>query len=156
MRFSISRRLDALEEQAGNGLAPDWTPEEMREKVLDELDFALSTDSPVYLCRDELVLLGVDSVSGLPEKLQRLVDLRPHTWGEIKHRYKEPPQRPFENWREKVSKQNERVRVFVEETKQCDRELLENNRASVGLPPLTAEQVEKWDLEDTIWAGGGS
>lgn len=128
-----------MEEQATTRPAPDWTPEEMREKVLDELDFALATDSPVHLCRDELALFGVVSVDGLPEQLQRLVLLRPPAWGEIKHRYKEPPQRPFKSWRETVRKRWESVRAFEEESGRRDRELIAENRRACGLSPLAGE-----------------
>lgn len=156
MRLNIEKRIEGLEARIGTRLAPEWTPEDMREKVLDELDFALATGSPVHLCRDELALLGVDSADGLPDQLRRFVVLRPPTWGEIKHRYKDPPRRPFESWRERVRQHEERVRAFVEEGRQRDRELLETNRASVGLPPLSAEQIEIWCLEGTIWEGVGS
>ena len=47
-----------------------------------------------------------------------------------------------------------RLRAFVAETKQRDRELLEANRASVGLPPLTPEELVKYELEDTKWGEG--
>jgi hypothetical protein len=50
-----------------------------------------------------------------------------------------------------MPKADERLRVFVADTKQRDRELLERNRASVGLPPLTPEQVVEYELEETKW-----
>jgi hypothetical protein len=62
---------------------------------------------------------------------------------------------PFEPWRERVRRHEERVRARQEESRQGDRELLERNRASVGLPPLTPEQITKWGLEGTAWEGEG-
>ena len=55
---------------------------------------------------------------------------------------------PFEPWRERVQRHEERVRAF-EENRQGDRELLELNRAACGLPPLTPEQIAEWGLEGT-------
>ncbi len=151
----MGRRIARLEEQtAGAEPARHWPREDMREKVLDELDFALATDSPVALCREELALLGAGDPSELPERLRRLVWLQPPTHWQIAKRYEGPPQRPFEGWRDRARRHEERVRDFVEEAKQGDRELLETNRASVGLPPLTPEQITEWGLEGTVWREG--
>ena len=50
-----------------------------------------------------------------------------------------------------MPKVEERHQAFVAETKQRDRELLEENRASVGLAPLTLEQLVEYELEGTRW-----
>ena len=50
-----------------------------------------------------------------------------------------------------MPKADERLRAFVAETKQRDRDLLERNRASVGLPLLTPEELAKNGLEETKW-----
>lgn len=52
-----------------------------------------------------------------------------------------------------MPKADERLRALVAEAKQRDRELLERNRASVGLQPLTPEQIAKNGLEETTWEG---
>lgn len=133
--MGLRRRLEGLEEQAvGIKPAPEWTPEELREKVLDELDFALATDSPVSLCREELAALGAGDPSELPEPLRRLVGLAPYAV--IAKRYGGPPQKPFVGWREGVRKHRERVRAFEEETRRRDAELIAENRRACGLPPL--------------------
>ena len=44
-------------------------------------------------------------------------------------------------------------RLTEEEARQCDHELLERKRASVGLQSLTPEQIRKWGLEGTRWEG---
>ena len=50
VRGSIGRRLGHLEaETSGIQFAPGWSEEEIAEKALDEIDFALSTRSPVDL-----------------------------------------------------------------------------------------------------------
>ena len=54
-----------------------------------------------------------------------------------------------------MPKAEERLRAFSAASKQRDRELLETNRASVGLPPLTPEELVKNELEDTKWGGEG-
>ena len=53
-----------------------------------------------------------------------------------------------------MPKEEERLRAFVAESKQRDRELLETNRASVGLPPLTPEELVENELENTKWGEG--
>ena len=63
---------------------------------------------------------------------------------------------PFEPWRERVRRHEEHVRAFEEESKQRDRELLERNRASVGLRPLTPGQIAEWGLEGIAWGEGAS
>jgi hypothetical protein len=50
---------------------------------------------------------------------------------------------------ERLRRQEEEHKRRSAESKQRDRELLERNRASVGLPPLTPEELEKWGLKDT-------
>ncbi len=53
-----------------------------------------------------------------------------------------------------LQRHEEGVRAFVAATKQEDRQLLEANRASVGLPPLTPEQLADYGLEGTAWGEG--
>ncbi|MGH3147400.1 MAG: hypothetical protein ACRDTR_16510, partial [Rubrobacter sp.] len=57
----------------------------------------------------------------------------------------------FEPWREGVRRGEEEQRAYAEKSRQRDRELLESNRASVGLPPLTSAQISGWGLEGTTW-----
>ena len=154
---NIRRRLASLEGQvSGIQFAPGWSQEEIEEKVLDEIDFALSTRSPVSLCNDELEALDVGTVSDLPEWLQPHVDLRPPTWGTIRHRYKYPPEHPFESWRERVRKRQEGSEEHRKQSKQRDRNLLEENRAACGIAPLTPEEVRRYELEGTVWGGGST
>lgn len=47
----------------------------------------------------------------------------------------------------------EQVRARHEEWKRRDREFLERNRARVGLPPLTREQIVEYGLEVTLGEG---
>ncbi len=151
---NIRRRIEGLEGHVAVApFAPGWTREEIAAKVLDEIDFALATNSPVSLSEGELDAVGARGVDELPGWLQPLVRLVPPDRGEVRHRYKDPP--PFEGWRDKVRRHEEGVRAFVEASKQEGRELLEKNRASVGLPPLTPEQVARCELEGTCWGGGG-
>ena len=116
--------------------APEWAPEDVREKVLDELDLALATESPVHLCREELAAPGVGALDELPERLRYIVRLRPPTWGQIVKRYEDPPQKPFVGWREVERWHGERVRAFEEEVRRRDEELIAQNRRACGLPPL--------------------
>jgi hypothetical protein len=94
-------------------------------------------------------------VSDLPEYLRLLVWIRPPSWGQIAHRYEDPPTRPFEAWRVRVRRIEGEHRVFAQEAMRRDRELLEENRAAVGLGPLGAEwekdQARVYGLE----GGGG-
>ncbi len=124
----------------------------MAAKVLDEIDFVAATASPVNLCEGELEALRAGGLDELPEWLQPLVRLVPADRGEVRRRYEDPP--PFEGWREKVRRHQESARAFAEASKQGDRELLETNRASVGLPPLTPEQLARYGLEGTCWGEG--
>ena len=86
--MGLRRRLEGLEERAAAKMepAPEWAPEDVREKVLDELDSALATDSPVALCREELAAPGVGDLDELPEPLRRLVWLEPATYMQIAKR----------------------------------------------------------------------
>ena len=63
---------------------------------------------------------------------------------------------PFEPWRERVRRAEEEQRASAQRSRQRDRALLERNRASVGLPPLTPEQLAEWGLGETVWEGGGA
>jgi hypothetical protein len=47
----------------------------------------------------------------------------------------------------------EQVEARDRECRQGDRDLLERNRASVGLPPLTPDEVRRNGLEGTAWEG---
>ena len=153
MKGSVRFRLESLEARTARApFAPGWSREEVAEKVLDEIDFAVATDSPLDLCEGELEAIGAGGVGDLPGWLQPRVCVRPPTWGTVRHRYEEPP--PFVGWRENVRRHEERVRAFEEASKQRDRELLETNRASVGLPPLTAGELTELGLEGTEWGRG--
>lgn len=55
-----------------------------------------------------------------------------------------------------IERRAEEQRAFAERSRQGDRELLERNRAAVGLPPLTPEQITEWGLEGTAWEGEGA
>jgi hypothetical protein len=57
-----------------------------------------------------------------------------------------------EYWRHYYS--DEQVRARSEEVRRRDRELLERNRASVGLAPLSPEQLVECGLEGTRWGEG--
>ena len=54
-----------------------------------------------------------------------------------------------------MRRSEERLRAFVADAKQRDRQLLEENRASVGLPPLSPGQLAEYGLEGTRWTEGG-
>jgi hypothetical protein len=47
----------------------------------------------------------------------------------------------------------EQVEARDRERRQGDWDLLERNRASVGLPPLTPGEVRRNELEGTAWVG---
>lgn len=151
--MNLRKRLEDLE---GRTIAArpsaEWSREKVAEKVVDELDFAHATTSPVYLCDAEFGAVGMDGVDDLPEWLRPRVRMRP--WEDVRHRYGGSPERPFEGWRERARKHGERVEAYIRESKQRDRELLEDNRASVGLPPLTSGQVSESGLEGTSWGEG--
>lgn len=59
----------------------------------------------------------------------------------------EAEERRREYWRDFYSP--ERVEARDAERRQGDRDLLESNRASVGLAPLTAEEIRRYELEGT-------
>lgn len=152
MKGSIRRRVEDLEGRAASATpSPEWSREEMAERVLDQIDFAVATDSPVVLCEAELEAVGVAGVGDLPEWLRPRIQIPLPAWGKVRHRYEDPPQRPFEGWRERVDKHQERVEERCRESKQRDRELLERNRAACGLPALTPEQISQWELKETRW-----
>ena len=117
--------------------APGWTTEKMIEKLADELDFHVSTDTPIDLCRYELELIVEDPEDGLealPEEISYLVRLQRPDYPAIVKRYEEPPKEPFVCWRDKVRAHEERVRAFSEESRRQGRELIARNRAAYGLP----------------------
>ena len=45
----------------------------------------------------------------------------------------------------------EQIEARDRERRQGDRNLLERNRASVGLPLLTPDEVRRYELEGTAW-----
>lgn len=152
MKGSVRRRVEDLEGRAAAARpSAAWSREEIAERVVDELDFAHATDSPVNLCDAELEALGMDGVDDLPGWLRPRVLMRP--WEGVRHRYQGPPERPFGGWREQVRKHRERVEARMRESKQRDRELLEDNRAACSLSPLTPEQISEWGLGGTAWEG---
>ena len=138
---ALRKRLEALEAQSvRTKTAPGWTPEKMTEKVIDELDFAATTNSPVYLSRYELELLGVEDPRELPDRVRDLVRIHPTGYGFIAKRYADAPEEPFESWREKVRKHRELVQAFVEESRRRDAALIARNRKACGLLPLEEDR----------------
>lgn len=171
-RGGLSKRLARLEEQAREDLArwdgERWPVAEQLAAVADELDFH-ATFGTVAICTDrEINLLAAlaadggldgpvlslnaspeDLPAGLREHVQRM-DPRSQ---ERRDRWLFENRHSFEPWREKVRRVQEEQRAYVAEAKQRDRELLERNRASVGLPALTPGQIAQWGLKGTKWEG---
>jgi hypothetical protein len=170
--MSIHRRLERLEAQNPNpaeltDFGDAWPLDDQLAQVADMLDFFISfhsRDTIRYQATDrELHLLGLlcaangseagdssaRSPGGLPE------------WTREHFERMDPKEQPhrdrrlfemrsgFEPWREKVRRAEEEQQRRSAESKRCSRELLERNRVSVGLPPLTPEQVEEYGLQGT-------
>ena len=155
----IERRLERLKEQmpaAWEAVPEPWPLEDQFEDVLDYLSFHWSLGSPAVCTDREINLL--DAVEDLPEEVRKHVKrMAPKrqpererwlyaNWQERKQEREERPER--------LKRQEEERRARAAESKRRDRELLERNRASVGLPPLTPEQLEKWGLQETGAAYG--
>lgn len=146
------RRLEVKGAHSGGRAAPHWTPEDTTLKVLDEMDFAVATNSPMEICEEELEAVGVRDLSELPDAVRPHIVLQPSTCGAIRKRYEGLPA-AFESWRDKVARYQEQVEARVKESKQRDRGLLKDNRAACRLPPLTSEQLAEYGLEGTVREG---
>ena len=154
-RGGMDRRIARLEELASpEGLAeelPGWPLDAELAAALDHLDFHV-TFGTVAACTDrELCLLG--AVDGLPEGWRGHVRRIAPARQEERDRREYENRRDFEPWRERVRRRAEEQRAFAERSRQRDHELLERNRASVGLPPLSPEQIADWGLEGARWEG---
>lgn len=151
---SIGRRLERLKEQMPakwEEVPEPWPLEDQLEDVLDYLAFHWSLGPPAVCTDREINLL--EAVEDLPEEVRGHVKRmdpkrQPEreawlyaTWRERKQEREERPER--------LKRQEEERRARHAESKRRDRELLERNRASVGLPPLTQEQIEKCGLLET-------
>jgi hypothetical protein len=95
-------------------------------------------DAPRHIRADDLPEWTREHVERIDPKDQ---DRRDRWLYEMRHYFKRD--------REERPKREEERRRRSRESKQSDRELLERNRASVGLPPLTPEQIEAWGLQET-------
>jgi hypothetical protein len=124
-----------------------------RLRRLEEVGFH-ATFGTVYPCTDrEAALLEGAGLVGAAEEHTERTDPRDQ---ERRERWLFANRHGFEPWREKVRCVEEQQRAYAEASKQRDRELLEENRAAVGLPPLTLEQITKSGLEGTTRGEGGS
>lgn len=165
MGRDLSRRLEKLEEDALPSDLPERPIEDQLDDVLEALRIhriagtaQLATDRELRLvasaCSGEEVTGDVrveDLPEGVREHFERMdPDEQPArerwlhaNWSAAKERR--------EHWRRYFS--DEQVRARREESKRRDRELLERNRAACGLPPLTPDQLARWDLEGTRGEG---
>jgi len=157
---SLKRRLQQLEAQNPDpaelaDFGDSWPLEDQLAQVADTLDLYIhfhSGDDIQYPATDrELHLLGLLCVEkGLNEDAAQLPEW---VWEHVKRM--EPKdqaerdrwlcanrERPFVSWRERVRRHEEAQKRRAEESRRRDRELLERNRAAVGLPPLEEGNCE--------------
>ena len=154
-----ARRIRDLERRAAAETPARWDPaewpaEDQLAAALDHLDFhAAFGDEAV--CTDRELGLLEGAAEELPEGRRDRARRMDPAYQEKRERWLfENRVVPFEPWRERVRRRHEEQRAFAERSRQGDRELLERNRASVGLPPLTPAQLEEWGLEGTAWGEG--
>ncbi len=148
--------MERLEDLAG-GVPGSWGPwpaEDQLEAIVDYLDFHM-TFGTVAMCTDrELDLISAAFPEGVPERVREHVErIDPARQGE-RDRREHGRRHDFQPWRESVRLAEEEHRAYAVRSRQRGRELLERNRASVGLPPLAPEQLEKWGLAGTTWSRG--
>ena len=156
-----ARRIRDLERRAAADTPARWDPAEWPAEcqlaaALNYLDFhaAFGTEA---VCTDRELGLLEEAAEELPEGWRGRVRRMDPVYQEERERWLfEHRIVPFEPWRERVRRRHEEQRAFAERSRQRDRELLERNRASVGLPPLTPEQITELELEGTAWGEGGS
>ncbi len=158
MSGGAARRLVRLEERARDTLAArfgpdDWPHEDQLEAVLDYLDFHV-TFGTVAVCTDRELSLLSAVPEGLPEEVREHVERMDPKRQEERDRREYEGRRDFLPWRDCVRQVEEEHRAYAKESRQRDRELLERNRVSVGLPALTLEQIGAWGLEGTSWGEG--
>lgn len=138
--------LAALSEVRGGG---EWTGSHSGEVVAfveygdETFSFEISGDLAVEDLPDHLR----DHVSRMDPSLQP--ERERERFEEWEERRRERAERP-----ERLAREEAERRARTEESRQRGRELLERNRASVGLPPLTPQQITEWDLEGTTWGEG--
>lgn len=154
--MSLRGRLQRLEEGARSSSPSRWDGAEWRAadqlaQVADEVDFHAAFGT-VYRCTDrEAALL---ESAGLLEAAGPHVERMAPKDQERREAWLFERRRDFEPWREKVARVEGEHRAYAAASKQRDRELLERNRASCGLPHLTAEQITAWGLEGTTRGAG--
>lgn len=151
----LRRHVEHLEDLAGAspGRQEPWPVEDQLAAVLDRLDFHM-TFGTVAPCTDrELNLISGTFPEGVPDEVREYAGRVDPRRQEERDRREYERRHDFRPWRERVRQAEEEHRAYAERSRQGDRELLESNRASVGLPPLTPEQIERWGLEGTTWGG---
>ena len=160
MRAGAAARALARLERIAAEMPARWDPAEWPAEcqlaaALDYLDFQAAFGDEA-VCTDRELGLLEEAAGGLPEGWRGHVRRMDPRHQEERERWLfENRVVPFEPWRERVRRRLEEQSAFAERSRQRDRELLERNRASVGLPPLTPEQIIEMELEGTAWEGEG-